>query len=114
LVRGDSGYIAIDAGSDKRQAEVGLYELGILLQDIFAIFLTHGDSDHIAAISLFPNATLDLSENEVQMIDGKAYSPFNISAANFFPISCACSGVTSSGAKDCIKCRPIVFPPALV
>jgi len=70
LIRGDSGYIAIDAGDDKTQAEEGLYKLGISPQDIVAIFLTHGDSDHIAAISLFPNAVLYLSEYEVQMIDG--------------------------------------------
>jgi len=70
LIRGNSGYIAIDAGSDQVQAAEGLYELGISPEDILAIFLTHGDSDHIAAISLFPNARLYLSEYEVQMIDG--------------------------------------------
>ena len=70
LIRSDSGYIAVDAGADMVQAEEGLYELGISPQDIVAIFLTHGDSDHIAAISLFPNARLYLSEYEVQMIDG--------------------------------------------
>jgi len=70
LIRADSGYIAIDAGSDMEEAEEGLYELGISPEDVVAIFLTHGDSDHIAAISLFPNARLYLSEDEVQMIDG--------------------------------------------
>ena len=70
IIRSDNGYIAIDAGSDKTQAEKGLYKLGISPQYIIAIFLTHGDSDHIAAISLFPNAILHLSEYEVQMIDG--------------------------------------------
>ena len=70
LIRGDDGYIMIDASGDKEQAESALQELGILAEDVSAIFLTHTDPDHIAAISLFPNANLYLSELEVQMIDG--------------------------------------------
>ncbi|MCL2446357.1 MAG: MBL fold metallo-hydrolase [Oscillospiraceae bacterium] len=70
LIRGNHGYIAIDTGEDITQAEQELYALGISPQEIVAIFLTHSDSDHTAAISLFPNATLYLSEHEVQMIDG--------------------------------------------
>ena len=70
LIRSNSGYIAIDTGEDMAQAEQALDALGISPQDIVAIFLTHSDSDHTATISLFPNATLYLSEHEVQMIDG--------------------------------------------
>ena len=70
LIRGDSGYIAIDAGANKEEATEGLSRLGIDPSRIVAIFLTHSDSDHTAAISLFPNARLYLSEQEVQMIDG--------------------------------------------
>ena len=70
LIRGNSGYIAIDAGEDKERAAAELYALDISPEDVFAIFLTHSDSDHTAAISLFPNAKLHLSEYEVQLIDG--------------------------------------------
>ena len=70
LIRGNSGHIAVDAGSSKEQASRELYILGISPKDVLAVFLTHSDIDHIAAISLFPNATLYLSAYEVQLIDG--------------------------------------------
>ena len=70
LVKGDSGYIMIDAGSSKEQVEMALKDLEILPEEIISIFLTHSDSDHTASVSLFQNANLYLPELEVQMIDG--------------------------------------------
>ena len=72
LIRGNSGYIAVDAGSSKEQASHELNTLGISPDDVFAVFLTHSDIDHIAAISLYPNATLYLSELELPLIEGTA------------------------------------------
>jgi len=69
LVKGDNGYIMIDAGGSKEQVEKGLQDLEILPEKIVAIFLTHSDHDHIASIPLFINAKLYLPEMEVQMID---------------------------------------------
>ena len=70
LIKGDSGYIMIDAGGSKEQAERALRDLEILPEEIVAILLTHSDSDHTASIPLFSNAKLYLPELEVQMIDG--------------------------------------------
>lgn len=70
LVKGDDGYLLIDAGNKKSQTETALQELGLSPEEITDILLTHSDSDHTAALSLFPNARLYLPETETQMIDG--------------------------------------------
>ena len=70
LIKGDTGYILIDAGGSIEQADRALKDLKILPDDIVAIFLTHSDSDHTASIPLFSNAKLYIHELEVQMIDG--------------------------------------------
>ena len=70
LIRGEEGYIMVDTGSNIVQTEKALSELGIMPEQITAILLTHSDSDHVAAVSLFTNADVYLSESEVQLIDG--------------------------------------------
>ena len=70
LVKGDKGYVMIDAGTNKDQVEKALQELAIKPEEIKAILLTHSDSDHTTSIPLFTNAQLYLPELEVQMIDG--------------------------------------------
>ncbi len=70
LVKGDSGYIMIDAGKDQEQTLKALQELGISPEEVIAILLTHSDGDHVAALSRFSKAKIYLPEWEVQMIDG--------------------------------------------
>jgi glyoxylase-like metal-dependent hydrolase (beta-lactamase superfamily II) len=48
-----------------------LKRLKINPEKIIAIFLTHTDMDHVAAIKLFKKATLYLGAQEVQLIDGR-------------------------------------------
>ncbi len=71
LVKADSGYIMIDAGTDAEPVATGLKQLGIETSAIKNIFLTHTDSDHAGALSLFPHANVYLSRQEEQMINGE-------------------------------------------
>jgi hydroxyacylglutathione hydrolase len=71
LIKGGNHYIAIDAGNNADQIRQELGKLNIKEEEVVAVFLTHTDADHIAALSLFRNATIYISEAEEQMIDGR-------------------------------------------
>ena len=70
LVKDSDNYIAIDAGNDVETISAELKKLNIKPDKIKAIFLTHCDGDHTAALTLFKNAKVYYSRQEVQMIDG--------------------------------------------
>jgi glyoxylase-like metal-dependent hydrolase (beta-lactamase superfamily II) len=67
----DSGYIMIDCGNSPENILKGFNELNIGLEKISAIFLTHSDADHVAAVSWFPQIPVYLSKDEEQLINGK-------------------------------------------
>ena len=71
LVKTNNTYIAFDAGNDKSFVQQGLEKLHIDPKRIAAVFLTHSDVDHVAAIRLFPNAAIFLSKAEEQMVNGQ-------------------------------------------
>jgi glyoxylase-like metal-dependent hydrolase (beta-lactamase superfamily II) len=65
------GYILIDAGSNAKNLEKVLQQENISIESVTHIFLTHSDGDHVAAVTLFPNAAVYMSEDELQMINGE-------------------------------------------
>lgn len=71
LIKSNNQYIAIDAGNDADHIQQELDKLNINAQDIVAVFLTHTDADHTAAVNLFNKATFYMSRAEEQMIDGR-------------------------------------------
>ena len=71
LVKENDNYIAIDAGADYKVIKDELKKLNIDTAKVVAVFLTHGDGDHTAALSAFSNAKVYLSRDEEQMINGK-------------------------------------------
>lgn len=73
LFKTNDGYIAIDAGNNKRQVQQELTRLGIDPKKVSAVFLTHSDVDHIGACSLFQNAVIYLSKAEEQMVNGQTH-----------------------------------------
>jgi glyoxylase-like metal-dependent hydrolase (beta-lactamase superfamily II) len=71
LIHAGNGYIVIDAGNDIQAVKQGLKELNIESQSIIAVFLTHSDPDHVASLPLFEKASIYLSQQEEQMINGQ-------------------------------------------
>ena len=71
LVKDSDDYIAIDAGADANVIKEELKKLNIDTAKVVAVFLTHSDGDHTAALSTFSNAKIYLSRDEEQMINGK-------------------------------------------
>ncbi len=70
-IQSDEGYILIDAGSDVKALEKTLQQENISTEIVKSIFLTHSDADHVAAVSLFLNASVYMSEDELQMVNGE-------------------------------------------
>ena len=77
IATGDQ-YIAIDAGQKLDIIENEFKKLDIDLNEIRAVFLTHTDFDHTAAIKLFKNAKIYLSRQEEQLINGETSRFFSI------------------------------------
>jgi len=71
LVQDSDKYVAVDAGGDVATIRKELKTLNIDSSKVVSVFLTHGDGDHTAALSLFKNAKIYLSKDEEQMINGK-------------------------------------------
>jgi glyoxylase-like metal-dependent hydrolase (beta-lactamase superfamily II) len=71
LIRDSDNFVAIDAGSDLKAIAQELKKLNINPDKVLAVFLTHTDGDHVAAVKLFKNAIVYLSTDEEQMINGK-------------------------------------------
>jgi hydroxyacylglutathione hydrolase len=71
LVKDSDNYVVVDAGEDINVIRAELAKLNIDPAKVVAVFLTHSDADHTAAIPLFKNAKVYLSHQEEQMINGK-------------------------------------------
>ncbi|MDY6856752.1 MAG: MBL fold metallo-hydrolase [Thermodesulfobacteriota bacterium] len=70
LIKDKESYIAIDAGDNRDVIEDELKKMKINPDKVSAVLLTHTDFDHVAAIELFKNATVYLSKQEEQLING--------------------------------------------
>ena len=62
--------VAIDAGQDADAVSRELTKTLIDPGTVKAVFLTHTDNDHVAALRLFKNAAVYVSKPEEQMING--------------------------------------------
>ncbi len=71
IIKNGTQYIVIDAGNSAKNVSKELNQLKIDPKDVVALFLTHSDVDHIAALDLFSNAQIYLSKAEKQMINGQ-------------------------------------------
>lgn len=70
LVETTNGYAMIDAGLSPKKLQESLKEIFVDPDDVKWIFLTHSDGDHLAALPLFPNANIYMSEDELPLING--------------------------------------------
>jgi glyoxylase-like metal-dependent hydrolase (beta-lactamase superfamily II) len=71
VARSGDGYILFDAGAKAGAVMAGLGNVGVDPAKVQAVFLTHTDFDHVAAVGKFPNATVYISESEADMVNGK-------------------------------------------
>jgi hydroxyacylglutathione hydrolase len=78
LVKGTDGYIAIDGGDHPGHIAKELQKLKITEDQVKAVFLTHTDRDHIAALKLFGKEKVYISRDEEQMINGKTPRFFSL------------------------------------
>jgi glyoxylase-like metal-dependent hydrolase (beta-lactamase superfamily II) len=78
LIKTGDQYIAIDGGNNVKTINNELIKLNIDPNNITAVFLTHTDFDHVAAIKLFTNAKIYLSEQEEQLINGNTARFYSI------------------------------------
>ena len=77
FINTSSGYIMVDAGSDRPKIETSIQEIGIDKNDVKWILLTHSDYDHVASLALFPNAAIYMNGDEFPLINGTVKrSPF--------------------------------------
>lgn len=70
IVKDGESYIAVDGGIHSDIVSKELNKIGVDPDKIKAVFLTHSDSDHTAAIKLFKNAQIYLSPQEIQFQNG--------------------------------------------
>jgi len=70
LVNTGNGYIMFDAGLNAKNIENAIKEANINLNDVKWIFLSHSDGDHLSALTLFPNAEIFMSMDELPIING--------------------------------------------
>jgi glyoxylase-like metal-dependent hydrolase (beta-lactamase superfamily II) len=68
FIKTDSGYIMIDAGLSIKGLQASIKETMIDPNDVKWIFLTHSDYDHVGGLTLFPNAEIYMSEDELPLI----------------------------------------------
>ncbi len=78
LVKGSDGYVMIDGGNKPAAVEEGLRKLGIPKDGIRAVFLTHSDDDHKAALAVLGEVPLYVGSGEERIITGPEYRMFRI------------------------------------
>lgn len=71
LVKGGDRYIAFDAGTDEAATKAALRGLGIDERDVSAVFLTHTDYDHVAAVPLFSSAQVYMADSNRSFLGEK-------------------------------------------
>lgn len=71
LVKNGAHYVAVDAGKDLKIVAEELQKIRVNPDMVDAVFLTHTDMDHVAALPLFKNAKLYFAREELKMLNGK-------------------------------------------
>jgi hydroxyacylglutathione hydrolase len=75
IKKGDS-IVVVDGANDAGVVGAELAKLKIDPTKVSAVFLTHTDNDHVAAVGLFPRAKLYIGTDEEQLLDGRRHRMF--------------------------------------
>lgn len=88
LVKNNDSYVAFDAADNPKKILEGCKALLIDPSKVKAVFLTHSDSDHVDALTVFPSAKVYLSKDEVPLLKENTYRHFlGISHINKLPVA---------------------------
>ena len=101
LIESSEGYALIDAGFSSNGIAATLTELGVDPSGVKAVFLTHSDGDHVAALPLLTNATIYMSEDEKQLLDGRTNR--SAGAGNSLPAGIGIDSIVLLGDGQEIK-----------
>ncbi|MBN1782485.1 MBL fold metallo-hydrolase [bacterium] len=71
VIRGDSGLVMIDTGTNPDHVRKEFESLGMNPKQVKAVFLTHSDWDHANGAPLFAHAPLYISSAELPLLTGK-------------------------------------------
>ena len=74
IMQADEKYIAFDAGSDGVQTQYALQRLGISVDDVIAVFVTHSHWDHVGSLQLFNNAVIYSWDAEFRYANDSAFA----------------------------------------
>jgi len=76
IVQDGVQYVVFDGANNPSSVAKEMEKLGIDLDAVAAVFLTHTDGDHVGAIGLFEKAKLYISKEEEPMINGTKFRKF--------------------------------------
>lgn len=71
LIEKNGKYIVVDAGNNINNIITGFKKINIDPNKVSAVFLTHADVDHVAAVNIFKNAQVYISKDEEQLMKGE-------------------------------------------
>ncbi|MEN0066577.1 MAG: MBL fold metallo-hydrolase [Myxococcota bacterium] len=72
VIRIDDGVVLIDAGVSPEGMVEALAAVDVDPQDVRAVFLTHGQYDHVGGLDAFPGALIYAAEAEIPLLTGRA------------------------------------------
>lgn len=70
LLKGTTGYVAIDAGDDSAVLARGLNQLGVDAALVHTVLFTHSDADHVNGRGVFTKARFYMPAGEAPLLDG--------------------------------------------
>jgi glyoxylase-like metal-dependent hydrolase (beta-lactamase superfamily II) len=103
VVKKGGSCIVIDGANSAANVAKELKTLKIDPDSVDAVFLTHTDADHTAAITLFKKAKVYISAEEEQMLDGRTHRMFVFDNTIAVPYETLADGQTVKAAGLTVK-----------
>lgn len=73
FLKTDCGLVAMDTAMNADTMRREMSKLNLDPADVNVVFLSHSDAEHAGELKIFPNATVYMAKEEVQIVDGSTY-----------------------------------------